>query len=74
MPRKLSRRVKASRVLRAECESVEFAEVEFAAPVIPRLVIRFSDGLSILVENERSVPLAVAFLAEFRRLRKGGVR
>jgi len=74
MPRKSSRREKASREKRAECESVEFAEVEFTAPVVPRLVIRFSDGLSILVENERSVPLAAAFLAEFRRHRKGGVR
>ena len=74
MPRKSSRRLKASREKRAECVSVEFAEVEFATPVIPRLVIRFSDGLSILVENERSVPLAAAFLAEFRRHRKGGVR
>jgi len=66
--------VKASRVKRAECESVEFAEVEFTAPVVPRLVIRFSDGLSILVEDERSVPLAAAFLADFRRVRKGGGR
>ena len=74
MPRKSSRRVKASREKRAECEGVEFAEVEFATPVIPRLVIRFRDGLSILVENERAVPLAAAFLAEFRRDRKGGVR
>jgi hypothetical protein len=64
--------VKASREKRAECESVEFAEVEFATPVVPRLVIRFSDGLSVLVENERSVHLAAAFLAEFRRFRKGG--
>jgi hypothetical protein len=74
MPRKSSRRVKASREKRAECENVEFAEVEFATPVVPRLVIRFSDGLSILVENERAVPLAAAFLAELRRHRKGGVR
>ncbi len=59
---------------RAECESVEFAEVEFAAPVVPRLVIRFSDGLSVLVEDERSVPLAATLIAEFRRLRKGGAR
>ena len=74
MPRKSSRRVKASRVKRAECESVEFAEVEFSAPVVPRLVIRFSDGLSLLVENEPSVPLAAAFLADFRRHRKVGAR
>ena len=31
-------------------------------------------GLSVLVENERSVPLAAAFLAEFRRFGKGGAR
>ncbi|MBL9159002.1 MAG: hypothetical protein JNJ70_16100 [Verrucomicrobiales bacterium] len=74
MPTKSSRGVKASRVKRAECESVEFAEVEFSAPVVPRLVIRFSDGLSVLVENERSIPLAAAFLAEFRHQRKGGGR
>ena len=59
---------------RAECESVQFVEVEFAAPVVPRLVIQFSEGLSILVENERCVPLAAAFIAEFRRTRKGGAR
>lgn len=74
MPRKSSPRVKASRVKRAECESVEFAEIEFTAPVVPRLVIRFSDGLSVLVENERSVPLAATFIAEFRRYRMGGGR
>ena len=56
--------MKASREKRAECENVEFAEVEFATPVVPRLVIRFSDGLSILVENERAVPLAAAFLPD----------
>lgn len=66
--------MKASRAKRAVCESVEFAEVEFTAPVLPRLVIRFSDGLSILVENERAVPLAASFLAEFRHRRKGGAR
>lgn len=65
--------MKASRLKRAECESVEFAEVEFTAPVLPRLEIRFSDGLSILVENERAIPLAAAFLFEFRH-RKGGRR
>lgn len=59
---------------RAECESVEFAEVEFTDPVVPRVVIRFSDGVSGLFENERSVPLAAAFIAEFRGFRKGGAR
>ena len=57
---------------RAECESVQFAEVEFTAPVVPRLVIRFSEGLSVLVEDERSVPLAAAFITAFRAHEKGG--
>ncbi len=74
MPRKSSRPAKASRVERAECESVQFVEVEFTAPVVPRLVIQFSGGLSILVEGARSVPLAAAFIAAFRRTRKGGAR
>lgn len=66
MPGKSSGPVKASRVKRAECESVQFAEVEFAAPVVPRLVIRFRDGLSVLVEGKRCVPLAAAFITAFR--------
>ena len=57
---------------RAECESVQFAEVEFTAPVVPRLLIRFSEGLSVLVEDERSVPLAAAFITAFRAHEKGG--
>ena len=64
--------MKASRVKRAECESVQFAEVEFTAPVVPRLLIRFSEGLSVLVEDERSVPLAAAFITAFRAHEKGG--
>ena len=66
--------MKASRAKRAECESVQFAEVEFAAPVVPRLVIRFSGGLSVLVEDERSVPLAAAFITAFRAHEKGGAK
>lgn len=38
---------------RSECENLEFAEVEFTAPVAPWLVIRFNDRLSVLVENDR---------------------
>lgn len=74
MSRKSSRPAKASRAKRAECESVQFAEVEFTAPVIPRLVIRFSDGLSVLVEDERSVPLAAAFITAFRTHERGGAK
>lgn len=74
MPKKSSRSVKASRAKRAECESVQFTEVEFAAPVVPRLVIQFSDGLSVLLENERCVPLAAAFITAFRAHEKGGAK
>jgi hypothetical protein len=74
MPKKSTRSAKACRATRAECESVQFAEVEFTAPVVPRLVIRFSDGLSVLVEDERSVPLAAAFIAAFRAHEKGGAK
>jgi len=66
--------VKASRVTRAECESVQFAEVDFVAPVVPRLVILFSDGLCLLVEDERSVPLAAAFITAFRTDEQGGAQ
>ncbi len=63
---------KASRVARAECETVRFAEVEFVRPLAPRLVIQFSGGLSVLVEDESSVGLAAEFIAAFRRHEQGG--
>lgn len=74
MPRKSSRSAKASRVKRAECQSVYFAEVEFVRPVVPRLVIQFSEGLSVLVESESAVGLAAEFITAFRRHEKGGAR
>lgn len=51
-------------------------EVEYPRPVHPRLVIQFSDGLSILVENEEAIPLAGEFIAVFRAYeeREGGSR
>jgi len=56
---------------RAVCEDVRFAEVEFACPVVPRLVVQFSDGLSILIEDQSAVSLAAQFIAEFRASEKG---
>jgi hypothetical protein len=41
-------------------------EVEYPRPVHPRLVIQFSDGLSILVENRDAIPLAGEFIDAFR--------
>ena len=74
MPRIPSRQQKASRLKRAECESIQFAEVEFVRPVVPRLVIRFSDGLSVLVEDQAAVGLAAEFITAFRRHENGGAK
>ena len=61
---------------RVVCQDVRFVEVEFPRPVHPRLVIQFSDGLSLLVENDRAIDLAAEFIVAFRsfenRSRKGG--
>lgn len=47
-------------------------EIEFPRPITPRLVIRYSGGLSLLVENEAAIPLAAGFITAFRTLEKGG--
>ena len=59
---------------RAECESVQFVEVEFVRPVVPRLVIQFSGGISVLLEDESAVGLAAEFITAFRAYEKGGAR
>ena len=56
------------------CENVNFAEVEFARPITPRLVIQFSEGLSILLENKDAIKLAAEFIVAFRAFEKGSVR
>ncbi len=73
MSKKPSLRKRSSRPgKRAVCEDVNFAEVEFTRPVMPRLVVQFSDGLSILIEDQSAVGLAAQFIAEFRASEKGG--
>ena len=47
---------------RTVCEDVRFAEVEFTPPITPRLVIAFSDGLSLLLEDESAIELAAQFI------------
>ena len=50
-------------------------EVEFPAPVRPRLVVTYSDGLQLLLEDERAARVAAEFIAAYRAaLRKGGRR
>ena len=58
------------------CEEVRFAEVEFPLPVEPRLVVRFSDGLSLLVDDPVAIDLAAEFIVSFRahEMKKGGRR
>lgn len=72
MPKKSSSRKQPS--LRIACEGVEFAEVEFPQSIRPRLVVRFSEGLSLLVEDERAIDLAAEFIVAFRAAEKGGQR
>lgn len=64
MPKKRSPRSQPSR--RLECEGVEFAEVEFPRSTRPRLVVRFAEGLSLLVEDEQAIDLAAKFIVAFR--------
>jgi hypothetical protein len=60
---------------RAVCQEVRFVEVEYPAPVRARLVVTFSDGLHLLLEDERAAALAAEFIAAFREAeRKGGRR
>ncbi len=56
------------------CTDVRFVEVEFPRQLQPRLVIEFSEGLSLLLENPAAVPLAAEFVATFRKhlAAKGG--
>ena len=67
---------KSARAARVACESVRFAEVEFPKVIEPRLVVRFSDGLSLLVEDRQAIDLAAEFIVAFRahELGKGGAR
>lgn len=62
----------ATRTGKITCESFGFAEVEFPLPIRPRLVVRFSDGLSLLLEDESAIALAAEFIDSFRRHEKGG--
>ena len=61
---------------RVVCHDVCFVEAESPRPLQPRLVIQFSDGLSLLVENDRAIDLAAEFIVSFRSrenyFRKGG--
>ena len=53
------------------CEEVRFAQVDYPMPVQPRLVVRFSGGLSLLVENREAIDLAAEFIVAFRAREQG---
>lgn len=57
-----------------KCTAARFVEVEFPRQHRPRLVIEFSEGLSLLLEDRDAVPLAAEFIAAFRNhlAAKGG--
>ncbi|MEO7339864.1 MAG: hypothetical protein ABI073_03225 [Luteolibacter sp.] len=59
---------------RPTCTDVRFVEVDFPRQLRPRLVIEFSQGLSLLLEDQAAVPLAAEFIATFRKrlAAKGG--
>ena len=73
MNHKIKARAADTRARRAVCEDVRFAEVEFDRPAKPGLVIEFSGGLKLLVEDVSVVDLAAEFIAAFRaHEQKGG--
>ena len=59
---------------RITCTDVRFVEVELPLQLRPRLVIEFSEGLSLLLEDHAAIPLAADFIASFRKhlAAKGG--
>jgi hypothetical protein len=42
-------------------------EVDFPRQLRPRLIIEFSEGLSLLLEDHTAIPLAAEFVATFRK-------
>jgi len=51
---------------RLTCTDARFVEVEFPRQFRPRLVIEFSEGLRLLLEDDAAIPLAAGFIAAFR--------
>lgn len=59
---------------RLTCADVRFVQVDFPRQFRPRVVIEFSEGLSLLLEDQADIPLAAGFIAAFRKqlAAKGG--
>ena len=59
---------------RLTCTEVRFIQVSFPRQLRPRLAIVFSNGFSLLLEGHTTIPIAVEFIATFRKhlAAKGG--
>jgi hypothetical protein len=57
---------KTSAIPRLRCTSVDFIEIECPRPIVPRLVIRLTQGITILIESSADFPLACDFIKALR--------
>lgn len=59
---------------RLTCADVRFVKVDFPRQLRPWLVIDFSKGLSLMLEDHVAIPLVADFIAIFRKhlAAKGG--
>ena len=55
----------ATRRGRLTCTDVRFVQIDFPRQIQPRLVIDFSESLSLLLESQAAIPLAAEFIATF---------
>ena len=46
---------------RLTCTDVRFVEVDFPHQLLPCLLIQFSEGISLLLEDQSAIPLATEF-------------
>jgi len=56
----------------SRCSEAFFAEVDFPSVIRPRLVIEYTNGLRLLIENERDLELAAKFIRLKRQLDREG--
>jgi hypothetical protein len=60
---------------RLSCTAVDFLEVDFPKAIAPRLVLQFSEGISILLEKPEDIAFASELVAAIRiHLDKNGGR
>jgi hypothetical protein len=51
---------------RLSCTGVDFLEVDFPQTIAPRLVLQFSEGISILLEKPEDIAFASELVAAIR--------